>query len=192
MQQTEVAKTCTLCGQRKPLFEFLRSSRNKSGYAARCKVCHRTKYAQPDRVYTDEQRARKREYLKVYVAERAGTAEWQERRRLANEKWQASTDYDKAEKNRQWKQRNPARVLEQTRYRQAKQVNATPPWADRNAIREIYDFAEEFRAAGFDVHVDHIVPLNGKTVSGLHIPANLRVCLAAINQSKGNKVIEWL
>lgn len=69
--------------------------------------------------------------------------------------------------------------------REAHILKATPAWANQKAIAEIYDRAAEMRAAGNDVHVDHVVPLRGKNVCGLHVETNLRIIAATENLSKG-------
>ena len=60
--------------------------------------------------------------------------------------------------------------------------NQMPKWANIDAINEIYRKA---RAAGQSV--DHIVPLRGKTVSGLHVEHNLQIIPLSENCSKRNK-----
>lgn len=55
---------------------------------------------------------------------------------------------------------------------------------------EAYDLCElRENITGFSWHVDHVIPLNGKVVSGLHVWNNLAVIPAAQNLSKGNRYI---
>lgn len=66
-------------------------------------------------------------------------------------------------------------------------MNRTPAWSDLKAIEQIYQEAREFREAGLEVDVDHMIPLQGELVSGLHVPLNLRICLSSVNRSKSNQ-----
>lgn len=79
--------------------------------------------------------------------------------------------------------REKERLYEKVRDKRVKQ--ATPPWADRKAIMAIYGRMRAMRRKGMDVHVDHIIPLRGRNVSGLHVAANLRVIDATTNMKKG-------
>jgi hypothetical protein len=55
-------------------------------------------------------------------------------------------------------------------------------------IAEAYDLAAlRTRALGIEFHVDHIIPLRGKKVSGLHVPQNIRVIPGVENMRKTNK-----
>lgn len=66
--------------------------------------------------------------------------------------------------------------------RRARELQATPPWANLNKIKEIYNNCPE----GY--HVDHIYPLNGKNICGLHVENNLQYLSAKENMQKGNRV----
>lgn len=65
---------------------------------------------------------------------------------------------------------------------------ATPQWADKSKIRDVYQQAkEEARQCGYVFHVDHIVPIYSEVVCGLHVHYNLRVIPARVNIKKGTR-----
>lgn len=75
------------------------------------------------------------------------------------------------------------------RTRQAKQCNATPKWANHEAIKVKYKERNTMsKVTGLAYNVDHIIPLQGENVCGLHVANNLRVILARDNQRKSNRL----
>lgn len=83
------------------------------------------------------------------------------------------------------RQRYPERILADVRKRQAAKLKRTPKWADLTAIRAFY----EARPKG--LVIDHIVPLRGRTVSGLHVLNNLQYLTEADNLAKNNLFDDW-
>ena len=86
-----------------------------------------------------------------------------------------------------------AALTERNRVRKLlKSSNAVPNWLTpemKKQIRDVYIHMRDCRAVtGEPYHVDHIVPLNGENVCGLHVPWNLQVLPADVNTSKSN---EW-
>lgn len=88
---------------------------------------------------------------------------------------------------RDWAKRNPGKVVAKKRNRRIRERNAFPSWANHNAIDDIYRDMKEFRDYGLDVVVDHIIPLKGKLVCGLHVENNLTLKLRSYNARKSNK-----
>lgn len=72
-----------------------------------------------------------------------------------------------------------------TAVRRANKIKATPSWANLDKIKEIYSNCPE----GY--HVDHIIPLQGVNVCGLHVETNLQYLPATENLSKNNKFSSW-
>lgn len=110
-------------------------------------------------------------------AEKARKSAWQ-KDRCANDK-----EYHEALKaaSLAWQKENPGKANAQRAKRRATKLQATPSWAETDLIREFYVNCP----AGH--HVDHIVPLQGRKVSGLHVLANLQYLTASENLSKSNK-----
>lgn len=109
-------------------------------------------------------------------------------RLLAISKQWAEKNPDKVrEKGRAWAKRNPDKVAAKCSRRRAK-LRAVA-WADRKAMANVYRDARAIsKSTGRAHEVDHIYPLNGLTVSGLHVPENLMVVDSWTNRSKKNKL----
>ena len=75
--------------------------------------------------------------------------------------------------------------------RDRRSKEATPEWLSKEQkqqIAAVYEHMRDCRAVtGEDYHVDHIVPLRGENICGLHVPWNLQVLPAYINTAKSNK-----
>jgi hypothetical protein len=84
--------------------------------------------------------------------------------------------------------RRPALVRHHTATRRAAKLRRTPPWADLVAIEAVYAEARRLTAeTGVQHDVDHDVPLQGLLVSGLHVPANLKILTGSENSRKRNR-----
>ena len=91
-----------------------------------------------------------------------------------------------------WKKANPELVLANDKHRRTKHKQATPKWLTQEHKTEIKQFYLDAmlvsKVTGVPYAVDHIVPLRGELVSGLHVPWNLAVITREENSKKSNKI----
>ena len=90
-----------------------------------------------------------------------------------------------------WCEANKEKVNALTAKRKASKLQRTPSWLTKEDWAEIEEFYKEAQRlreeTGEEYHVDHIIPLQGKNISGLHVPSNLQILRATENLSKGNR-----
>lgn len=91
-------------------------------------------------------------------------------------------------KSREWKRLNPGKINAINNARYASLKKRMPIWANPECIKNIYEKCYEIsKSTGIIHHVDHIVPLQGDLVCGLHVEWNLQIITAEENLRKNNK-----
>lgn len=85
--------------------------------------------------------------------------------------------------------KNPGLRAAKSAQRRARSKSATPVWANKEKIQSIYAIAKWLSAVvpNTKYHVDHVIPLRGKFVSGLHVETNLSIIKASENMQKHNR-----
>lgn len=187
-------KTCNNCKELKNVSEFNKDKSKKDGLHTFCKNCRRKK----NREYAAKNREAAQKRAKEWYAnnkERANKSskKWREankeKMKAYKDKWNRENKEHKKKLSRKWKKENSHKVLAATRARQAAKLKATPAWANKEAIDFVYYAAKTIeKVYGTKWHVDHIIPLRGKTVCGLHVENNLQLLTPKQNLSKSNSI----
>lgn len=162
----ELTKICNKCCIDKPFTEYTRDRCSKWGFKSMCTNCRSKRRKELD-IQNPE----------VLIQQRKRTYQNCKERRLLENK----INYLK---------RPHIHIAKARRYELSK-INRTPKWlskSDLDMIKSYYALSKRLTTClGIEYHVDHIIPLRGKNVSGLHVPSNLQVIPATINMSKRNK-----
>jgi hypothetical protein len=190
-------KICSKCNIEKSFESFSKSSSSKDGLQYKCKHCCKILSLERYKVKKVEMLAKNKQYreankqkISAYSKTRRETDT--EIVKAVKKKYRDSNRCELNAKNRKYKAENLHKVSAWASKRRANKLQATPPWLtlqDYTEIEDLYLCARMFKLyTGQEYHVDHIIPLQGKTVCGLHVPWNLQVIPAKENLRKSNKI----
>ena len=163
-------KLCKVCGQERVFDPTAKKDRKASGFMGQ--ICWDCYLAQD-----------KKRCAELYATE-AGKAKIQATNKVSGAKWRAKTEnrLRHIEATLAWQKENREVCAAATAKYRAGKDQRTPSWADLAKIELIYKLAQEL-----GLEVDHIVPLHGATVSGLHVENNLQLLSRKENAAKGNR-----
>ena len=172
---------CLKCKVEKSFVEFYVKRGRPRGYQSYCKACAKERTNQHRHENLETLRAKQRDYYKANSEKRvAGVL------KARKNHWANFVAY-----RRKYAAANPEKVRAWDAIKRANRYQRAPKWLSalqKQEIENFYWLAKDLEiVTGEHYQVDHIVPLNGKTVSGLHVPWNLQVLPADVNLRKSNK-----
>ena len=151
------------------------------GFCIECKREDRNQYRSADK-----------EAVNKYMRDRyKNNPEKAEKIREHNRQWAKNNKQKRKETIDAWKKANPDKMAEIRKRRFERERNATPHWADKEKIKQYYGHAKLLTMImGEQYTVDHIIPLGGKNVCGLHVHYNLQVIPLSENSKKWISICE--
>ena len=170
-------QTCTKCLISFPKTQFYKK---KDSLTSHCKSCiKKARKANPEKIKAINKAFYQANKERVLAEKKAYREANREKARACSKKWQKA---------------NKGKANAYRAKRRAKKLKATPKWLTPNDWKWIEWYYTQARQltelTGIKHEVDHIHPLQGETVSGLHVPWNLQVITRAENSSKGNRLTE--
>lgn len=193
-------KKCNNCGVEKPQFDFYPHKGAADGLRGNCKSCHKARSAANYFQNVEKSRQNHRDYYKRRLLKNPNFQKDEYWKNPEKRREQGRAAYSKhrekrlvAVKEYSRKNRGKSNAIKKM-YKLAKS-RACPSWVKdcfgmRVKIENIYNRAKTLsETTGILHHVDHIIPLRGENVSGLHVPWNLQILTAEENMRKSNRVL---
>lgn len=189
-------KRCSKCKIEKPFSQFNKNKSKKDGFSTECKSCiksYNEKYydTNKDILLNNMQNYRELNKDKTSVRNREYYLENKDKILIQVQEYYQENKDSCLLRMKKYSKNNPAKInAYKSKYRAAK-LQATPTWLTDEDFQQIEKFYQQAHYLQLineeEHHVDHIVPLQGKNVCGLHVPWNLQVITAKENLSKSNK-----
>lgn len=193
----EEHRGCLTCGLSLPLESFTKHKQARGGYLSHCKKCLATKSKAYKALDPDKWRALDRlskandeSRLADKLRKREAYRKDPKRFQLRNQTYYKKNLIACKIAVKTYRTLNKAKFCVLGAERRARERTATPPWLTKDQRKEILGYYERSReltiTTGVCHEVDHMVPLQGKTVCGLHVPWNLQVLTKSDNVRKSN------
>jgi len=172
-------KDCDHNGKPQSINNFGICRKNKNGLRAECNSC-RKKY------YSKNKNAINNICGRYYENNK-------EKVNTLNNKYHKENKEKISLQRKEYRKNNKEKINADSMKRYCNKMQRVPKWLskqDLSKIKNIYLKAQQMKQeTGIQYHVDHIIPLQGETVSGLHVPDNLQILTEHENTSKGNTYI---
>lgn len=198
-----IEKTCKLCASLVKKDYYIRNKDKVKKKVSECKALNKDMIEEKAKIsyyknIEKNKEKRKRYYANNRVKSKQKSLEYYYNNRervLETVKRYAEKNKDIIKiKAQEYNKNNPEIGRANSALRRARKKNASPKWLTAThlaTIKSIYKAANNLsKKTGVAHHVDHIVPLSGKLVCGLHVPWNLQVLTQYNNLSKHNKFDE--
>ena len=155
-------KVCSTCKEKKDYSQFNKHKNMLDGYSCQCKQCRK------------DYRHKVKNLIQIY-----------------NKNWLEKNKGYTTIAHKKWREDNLAKHNANGAKYRASRLLATPKWLNKEHLEKIEEFYKEAenltKITGIKYTVDHIIPLQGKDVCGLHVPWNLQVITQTENIRKLNR-----
>lgn len=178
-------KKCSKCLETKTGDEFSNAKKFKDGKDPYCKACKKLERKMRLARDPDYERRYAQEYNLKNTDDQGLT--YHQRKYLDNKEKTLAYQREYQRKNgKSYRERCAAKRREYDRRREAAKLMRTPSWLTKEHKQKMLEIYQKSIDMGPEYHVDHIVPLIGANVCGLHVPWNLQVVTVTENLEKGH------